>query len=444
MEPLQCKALIRKLLTQGVKLASSGGLKGVPKTEDDFLYEYTQLYFLLGKQTAALYVRALNELRLELVPSRADDPEVFKALWELFKEVVSDPAAYQRKGKLRERLNAFERLWESPLSAFQIAYSVDHLDLGSESISVGPVTFRTADENALAEWGVDEAYRSSWRSEDSRVGSRSIAYTQVEAADRRLVFETGKPLVLDAVNVLLLAALKGFESRAEIDELLQWRLNGHWAVKAADDESESSYIGYHRPFRPLVTNLSATVTSGLNALPVADLLGSALPQDIRDRLLRAVRWISHSVTHEGHDRKIVDLCTALEVMLLPNYRRGRKGEMIAVRYYLLGGFLNPPAMRRFYNLRSAVVHGAGIDIVGALDTWHLRSECYTVLNRLIQEAKSNPDVTTLEGLVAATESPARLTEFIDRCRRGTYEGTGIREIRRVAESRLTITDLGAD
>ena len=125
--------------------------------------------------------------------------------------------------------------------------------------------------------------------------------------------------------------------------------------------------------------------------------------------------------------------------MLPNYPRGGKGELIAVRYYLLGGHLNPPAIRGFYNLRSAVVHGAGVDIVGALDTWHLRSECYTVLNRLIQKAKSNPDVTTLEGLVAATESPERLTELIEACRKGVYEGTGIKAIRKAAESRLKLS-----
>ena len=235
MEPLESKAHIRKLLTQGVELAWSGDLQAVSKIAEDFLYDYTQLYFLLGKQIAVLYIRALNELRLELVPSRADDPEVFTALWQLFKEVVSDPTAYRGEGKLKDRLNAFERRWETPLTAFEVAYSVDYLDLGSKPVSVGSVTFRTADENTLAEWGIGEAYRNSWGSEDSRVGSRSIAYIQVEAAHQRLVVETGKPLVLDAINVVRLAALKGLESCAEIDQLLQWRLNGHWAVKPADD-----------------------------------------------------------------------------------------------------------------------------------------------------------------------------------------------------------------
>ena len=189
VKPLQSKDHIRRLLKQGVELALSGDLQAVPKIAEDFLYDYTQLYFLLGKQTADLYVRALNELRIELVPSRADDPEVFKALWELFKEVVSDLTAYRRKGKVRDLLNAFERQWETPLTAFEVAYPVDYLDLGSKPVSVGSVTFRTADENALAEWGIDEAHRNSWGSEDSRVGSRCISCTQVEAAHRRLVFE---------------------------------------------------------------------------------------------------------------------------------------------------------------------------------------------------------------------------------------------------------------
>jgi hypothetical protein len=70
----------------------------------------------------------------------------------------------------------------------------------------------------------------------------------------------------------------------------------------------------------------------------------------------------------------------------------------------------------------------------------VRAECYTVLKRLIQEAKRNPDVTTLEGLVAATESPERLAELVRRCRNGVYEGTGISAIRKAAEWRLKLQE----
>ena len=157
--PLQSRAHVRKLLKQGIEIALAGDLQAVPKIAEDFLYDYTQLYFLLGKQTADLYVRALNELRLELVPSRADDPEVLKALWQLIKEVVSDPTTYRMKAKLRKRLIAFERQWEASLAAFQVAYSVDYLDLGSEPVSVGTVTLHTADAETLAEWGLDEAHK---------------------------------------------------------------------------------------------------------------------------------------------------------------------------------------------------------------------------------------------------------------------------------------------
>jgi len=435
MQHLQCRSRIRELLKQGVQLALSSQLKGMPNVAGEFLHDYTDLYFLLGKQTAGLYVQAMNELRIELVPSRAKDEEVIKALWELFDEVVSNPTAYLGKDKLRERLNEFEQLWEAPLTRFRIAYSVDYLDLGAAVISIGPVTFRTAGKDTLAEWGID-AMTKSWSADDPRVGSRSIAYTQVEAAHHRLAFDTGKPLVLDAISILQLAALKGLENRAEPDQLLQWRLNGHSVVRAADSEVKGYSVDYHRPFRPSVMDLSKTVTSGLDSLAVNDLLISALPSDIRERLLRGVQWISHSVTHEGHDHKLVDLCTSLEVMLLPNYRGGKKGELIAVRYNLFGGALNPAAVKEFYDLRSAVVHGAAVNIVGALDTWHVRLLCHTVLDRLIQEAKSNPKITTLEQLIMAKESPVRLADFINRCKTGIYDGTGISAIRKVAESRL--------
>ena len=112
--------------------------------------------------------------------------------------------------------------------------------------------------------------------------------------------------------------------------------------------------------------------------------------------------------------------------MLPNESARARGDLIALRYNLIGGDLNPAGIRGFYRLRNDIVHGSALREVGVLDTWHLRLECYTVLSRILALAKQNREVETTK----------KLQEFIHRCDIEIYRGTGIGKIRRVAESHL--------
>ena len=122
--------------------------------------------------------------------------------------------------------------------------------------------------------------------------------------------------------------------------------------------------------------------------------------------------------------------------MLPNESARAKGDLIALRYNLIGGDLNPAGIRGFYRLRNDIVHGSALREVGVLDTWHLRLECYTVLSRILALAKQNREVQTLQQLIAEVETTKKLQEFIHRCDIEIYRGTGIGKIRRVAESHL--------
>ena len=120
----------------------------------------------------------------------------------------------------------------------------------------------------------------------------------------------------------------------------------------------------------------------------------------------------------------------------PNYRRGNKGELIALRYKLLGGDLNPSGMLRFYEWRSGIVHGTRFGGIGLTDTWLLRLEVGTVLRRILELANQHPEVETLEQLIAVVETRENLEEFIHLCDDGPFRGTGIGKIRGAAKSRL--------
>ena len=71
--------------------------------------------------------------------------------------------------------------------------------------------------------------------------------------------------------------------------------------------------------------------------------------------------ISHSLSHESDDHRLVDLCTALEILLIPEGRREpSKGTVIALRYKLLGGHLNASAIKWLYDRRNDVIHGGPV------------------------------------------------------------------------------------
>ena len=123
-------------------------------------------------------------------------------------------------------------------------------------------------------------------------------------------------------------------------------------------------------------------------------------------------WIAHSTTHEADDHKFVDLCTALEILLLPEGQGVKtKGTVIALRYNLLGGDLNPPAVKRMYDRRNDVIHGSRLPVVGPQDTWHLRLVCYAVVQSIVHASADLPDKLTLQDVIdaAETERDSRLS-----------------------------------
>lgn len=433
MPILNCRPFIKNLLREALGLSSAGKLtigstEGMPNP-----FDYTALYYRLGEKLARLYMDALNRLRWELHPQHAEDATVIEGLWALFTQVASDVAQFSGKSTLNQRLDDFGRQLKLPLSDFEVAYAIEFMDIGTNPFSIGPVTFVGPHDKTGSNWATDTTW---WPRGPSHSGLISAAYTRVAGADYSRASEAGIHQVSDAIDVLRVAALRGLAGRSADDELLQWRMTGAWAVRAVGDSSPQVFSGWRRPFKPLVMDLGSAIQAGLKGVPFNEIVSNTLQPDIQRRLLRAVHWVSGSVVHQDHDHKIVDLCTALEVMLLPNYRGAGKGELIALRYNLLGGYLNPPAIKGLYDRRSDIVHGSKVGEVGLLDTWHLRLECDTVLRRILEIAKPSPNIKTLEELIATVETREKLEEFIHRCETGTYEGTGLGKIKGAAKALL--------
>ena len=158
----------------------------------------------------------------------------------------------------------------------------------------------------------------------------------MDAAEIDIAFEAGRDQVVDAITLMKASALRGLAGRTPTDELLQWKLSGWYLARQVtlEDPPGTRLWGFHRQFGPLVDDLGNYIRQGIDGLNL-ELLRD-LPENIRERVLRAMYWIAHSATHEADDHKFVALCTALEILLLPEGQRVTgKGTVIALRYNLL-------------------------------------------------------------------------------------------------------------
>ena len=192
---------------------------------------------------------------------------------------------------------------------------------------------------------------------------------------------------------------------------------------------------FYRQFEPLVVGMSGPIQEGINALKVEYF--SALPNDIRNRLQRSIYWISHSLSHESDDHRLVDLCTALEILLIPEGRREpSKGTVIALRYKLLGGHLNASAIKWLYDRRNDVIHGGPLPVIGPRDTWELRMVCCETLRQIVYSSSNQPGLLTLQELIAALYTEENLLSFIKYAPMGVRMDSNLTKVIDEAKRRL--------
>ena len=415
-----------------VHLAKSSP-KMLRKGEPEF--DVTLISFWLGKDLAAKFWSALNELRAELVPHHARDTDVLNAFWdELVCEVSANSQMYlERPEALDDLIDGFGHCWKKPLSEFEVIYSIDYLAVGQEPITLHGVEFFAPTDEALAQRDIPKSEVARW-SKDQR--TQTLAVVRVLAAAIDIAFEAGRDQVVDAITLMKVSALSGLAGRTPSDELLQWKLSGwHLARRVtAGEPSYPRYWGFHRQFGPIVDDLGNYIRRGIDGLKIEML--RELPRNVRERVLRSMYWIAHSATHEADDHKFVDLCTALEILLLPEGQRTNKGTVIALRYNLLGGDLNPSAVKWMYDRRNDVIHGSQLPVVGPQHTWHLRLVCYAVVQMIVRASSDRPDEFTLEDLMNTVEEKERLKTFVDRAEKGIYKGSLLDDLVKEARAKL--------
>ena len=362
--------------------------------------------------------------------------DVLNAFWdELVCEVSANAQMYlEQPEALDDLIDRFGNCWKKPLCEFEVIYSIDHLAVGREPVTLLGVEFFAPTDEALAQRDIPESVVARWNKSG---WTHTLAVVRASAATIDIAFEAGRDQVVDAIALMKVSALRGLVGRTATDELLQWKLSGWYLARqiGLGAPPVTRLCGFDRQFGPLVDDLGNHIRQGVDGLRLEQL--TDLPKNVRERILRAVYWIGHSATHETDDHKFVDLCTALEVLLLPEGQKvRRKGTVIALRYNLLGGDLNPSAVKWMYDRRNDVIHGSQLPLVGPRDTWHLRQVCYTAVRVIVGTSADLPGKLTLEDVIRTVETEDRLTAFIERTEKGIYEGSLLPQLLKEAQNRL--------
>lgn len=403
MERLVCRNTIRKLLAKLLEDVKPERLTAIAGQED--FPHPAILSNLLGELLTRTYWHALGEISRELVPQHMGQSELNDALWALFREVAANSASYCRTGALKRRLDKFTEEVKKPLYLFEVAYSISNLDLGGQVFCIGPVRFFTMDDNEASMWRLTEdnpalSYaRGHWM-------HHTAAAVEVKAADDSRALETGLARVTSSMDLLRFAGVRGVIFSGFDDMLFLWRLNGRSMTRQVRPNQPSITYHWGHGFRPFITEMGSHIKKGLDPelSSLQAIANGELPDEISKHLERAINWISSGITRERLDDKIVDLCTALETLLLPNYRLGQKGQMVALRHRLIGGDWSPIGVLALYDLRSDIVHGSVLNVSQYLDYWDLLVVCFITVDKLVNLAKRNPAVQNLKDLVAIVET----------------------------------------
>ncbi len=399
------------------------------------LFDPTLLSHWLGKNLAFELLSALNEVRIELVPKYAEDRLLVNAFWdELICQTVADHQLYFDGSKATfDLIKAFGNRWKTPLSKFEVIYSLDYLRIGESPITILGVEFFTPSDADITERAIPKSAVDRWR---KHVNTLTLAVVKVDASSSNTAFETGKEQLVDALVLLKASALCGLAGTLLPEEFVQWKLSGHYIVNPISVETPTHRVwGIQDQFGPIVRNLSSEIEKGIDTLGINLLCD--IPKDVRERVTRALNWVAHSATHDTDDYRLVDLCTALEILLLPEGRRTvNKGTVIALRYNLIGGDLNPSAVKWMYDRRNDVIHGDPLPVVRQQDTWDLRLVCYPTIRKLVYASVKRPDLIRLEDLMASVETKERLEKFLGLVDMGIYEGSLLHQLVKEAEKKL--------
>ena len=413
MQTLLCWNEVKTLLRSAINFPNRKALAEYMNSQESI--PSWDLFLIAMPELRRKYWQTLIALHRELVPNHISSEDVYTKLWQLFKEVVLNTKRYQTRQNLDQKLSEFCEEVKKLLQIFDIIYEIKNFDVGDSSFNLSNVEIFKLTEDYLRKLGLkmgvsvlEDKIFEEW------VG-RSVAKTEVSVSDINRAYESGISIVNSVLNTIRLAAVRQRIGRLD-DEMFLWELGESISIPRVKPERGTILsTSYHRGFRPLILPMDQTISRGLEEQKTWQyVLDGNLPEDINTRITKAIKWISHAVTSSSLDYKLVDLCTALEIMLLPDHKSGTKGELISLRQVLVGRGTSyvPEAILYLYEKRSNIIHGGTLEITSYSDYWHLLICCLQVLNNIASLSRQNPSIQRLKDLLKTVENDETLQDFI--------------------------------
>ncbi|MFC2028244.1 hypothetical protein ACFLU3_06110, partial [Chloroflexota bacterium] len=367
MPDLSSKTTLKKLLNAAMQHSDQKYLRAVIESESQYPYPRLYLLFFADKKMREKYIKALTGLHDELVPNYISVEKLMENLWTLFKETVLNRQVYtSNSNALKNLIDNFSSSVKQPLKDYEVIYQVENLEVGDSHIKIGKVDVFKPAPDYLSESVFTEKDTPQKKALVDEWSKRTVAKVTVSVSDIDRGYESGLPIAQEALNIIKLAAVKPRIWRLH-DEMFLWRL-GQYITVPKDKNSEGvlwSVTSPRNPLIPLVIPLGDDISKALSSEGTWQyIIDGALPKDINVRVVKALEWISHAVGSDSLDYRLVDLCTALEILLLPNHKEGAKGELIALRQVLLGGasYFSPDSLLHLYEKRNDIVHQGALEI----------------------------------------------------------------------------------
>lgn len=428
MAELLCRSTIEKLLKNGINYRDYKRLIQYLKSQIDA--PMWDIAFVWTPEVREKFWYAMGELQRELVPQYIDINSLYNKLWGLFREVVLNKPIYEDSATLKSKVSDFANEVKKPLVAYEVLYTIKHFSIGKRPIKLGNVEiFELTEDYLRSPELVQSLIDEKW------VG-KPVVKIIVEATEIGNALEAGRATAESTLHLLRVAVRK--ESLSEPEYMFLWELGPSIAVPREKPRDGTAWaIGGDSKISPFTINMGDKIAKSLSDTSIWNyVIENEIPEDIKRRVMRAIEWISHSITGESFDYKLVNLCVALEILLLPEEKGGAsKGALIALRQVLVGQntFCEPKGILNIYKLRNAIIHGGYLNITSRSDYLHFLARCLSVLERIVRLSQKYPEVDNLRALLDKVENKETLQKFIEDYNLGRHK---CREAKEAAERLL--------
>ena len=442
MKKLDYPPAIAELIRTAINSPEKDKLKAYLSNPEPYLSEPSgvpswNILFVSMPLLRKRFWKTLVILHKELVPKYISAEALYEEIWELLKDIVLNKESYQDSIALNNKLSSFYHAIKKTLSLFTVIYHIKYLDVGEKYFQLRNIEVYKLTGDYLQSTRLTHGINQGGSYIFDKWEGRSIAKIEIAAVDTDRAIDTGRKEVEIVLDLLKLIARSAKLSNT-FDILFRWEIAEVLVITKQSVKRTSLISRQFGDHHAVTVDMGNSIDNELKDNDFwMTIVEGALPEDIHKRVIKATHWISKAIMMNDIDLdyKLVMLCTALEIMLLPSYKSGNKGELIALRQLLLGrsNYYNPTGILHLYNIRSDVIHEGNVDITSRSDYWNLLICCMQVLKNIVTLSRQYPDIITLNDLIAKVQDQETLDHFIDNCKIGMFEGKDIRDIQKVAQ-----------